>query len=470
MVLEGEKRKARTGRRRIVVASFGALILLLATTGSAFAQDTPPTVDELARGINTVWVLVTAFLVFFMQAGFALVEAGLTRSKNTVNILFKNLVDFLFATVAFWAIGYALMFGEGSPFFGLTGFFLSGSEGDKAGVPLLAFWLFQLVFAGTAATIVSGAMAERTKFKAYLVYSAIISLLIYPIFGHWVWGGGWLAELGFLDFAGSTVVHSVGGWAALVGAMILGPRIGKFNKDGSANTISGHSVALSTLGVFILWLGWFGFNPGSQLAAIGSNADVIALVAANTNIAAAAGGLAAMAAYWLRSGKPDLGMALNGVLGGLVAITAPCAFVSPFASVIIGVIGGLLIVVATPLLERFKIDDPVGAVPVHLINGIWGTLALGLFHTESGLFTTGQSSQIVAQVIGVVACGIWTALAAAVMFYAIKATVGLRVSPEEEIAGLDAEEHGSSAYPDLLLQPDAPGSQPAPAGVVAQAS
>jgi ammonium transporter, Amt family len=447
--LEGAKTKVRSGRRRVVVASVGALALLLVTTGSAFAQDTPPTVDELARGINTVWVLITAFLVFFMQAGFALVEAGFTRSKNTVNILFKNLVDFLFATVAFWAIGYALMFGEGSPFFGMTGFFLSGGEGDKAGVPLLAFWLFQLVFAGTAATIVSGAMAERTKFKAYLVYSAVISLLIYPIFGHWVWGGGWLAEMGFLDFAGSTVVHSVGGWAALVGAIILGPRIGKFNKDGSANTIAGHSVALGTLGVFILWLGWFGFNPGSQLAAIGSSADVISLVAANTNIAAAAGGLAAMAAFWIRSGKPDLGMTLNGVLGGLVAVTAPCAFISPLSAMIIGLIGGLLIVVAVPLLERFKIDDPVGAVPVHLVNGVWGTLALGLFHSESGLFTTGQSSQIIAQVIGVVACGIWTALTAAIMFYAIKATVGLRVSAEEEIAGLDIEEHGSSAYPDL---------------------
>jgi Amt family ammonium transporter len=443
--------------------------MLLLSTGSAFAQDTPPTVDELARGINTVWVLVTAFLVFFMQAGFALVEAGFTRSKNTVNILFKNLVDFLFATVAFWAIGYALMFGEGSPFFGMTGFFLAGTEGDKAGVPGLAFWLFQLVFAGTAATIVSGAMAERTKFKAYLIYSAVISLLIYPIFGHWVWGGGWLAEMGFLDFAGSTVVHSVGGWTALVGAMMLGPRIGKFNKDGSANVIPGHSAALGTLGVFILWLGWFGFNPGSQLAAIGSSADVISLVAANTNIAAAAGGLAAMFAYWMRSGKADLGMTLNGVLGGLVAITAPCAFVTPLASVIIGLIGGLLIVVAVPLLERLKIDDPVGAVPVHLVNGVWGTLALGLFHAESGLFTSGQTTQIIAQVIGVVACGVWTALTAAVMFYGIKAVVGLRVSAAEEEAGLDLEEHGSSAYPDLVPEA-ALASTPVTSGVAASAT
>jgi Amt family ammonium transporter len=445
-------------------------MLLLLTTGGAFAQSEDPTAAELARGINTVWVLVTAFLVFFMQAGFALVEAGFTRSKNTVNILMKNLVDFLVATVAFWAIGYALMFGEGSPFFGATGFFLGGAEGDKAGVPTLAFWLFQLVFAGTAATIVSGAMAERTKFKAYLIYSAVISLLIYPIFGHWVWGGGWLAELGFLDFAGSTVVHSVGGWVALVGAIVLGPRIGKYNPDGSVNVIPGHSAALGTLGVFILWLGWFGFNPGSQLAAIGSNADVISLVAANTNIAAAAGGIAAMAAYWLHAGKPDLGMTLNGVLGGLVAVTAPCAFITPLSAVIIGLIGGLLIVVAVPLLDRFKIDDPVGAVPVHLVNGVWGTLSLGLFHIESGLFTTGQTSQIVAQVIGVVACGVWTVLTAVVLFYAIKATVGLRVSAEEEIAGLDSLEHGSSAYPDLLPVPAPESPAPVASGVPAQAS
>jgi ammonium transporter, Amt family len=470
MSLKVARGRMPKGRGKVIGVSIGVLVLLLLSTGSAFAQDTPPTVDELARGINTVWVLVTAFLVFFMQAGFALVEAGFTRSKNTVNILFKNLMDFVVATIAFWAIGYALMFGEGSPFFGATGFFLSGAEGDKAGVPVLAFWLFQLVFAGTAATIVSGAMAERTRFKAYLIYSAVISLLIYPIFGHWAWGGGWLAELGFLDFAGSTVVHSIGGWAALVGAIILGPRIGKYGADGKVNAIPGHSAALGTLGVFILWLGWFGFNPGSQLAAVGGNADVIALVAANTNIAAAAGGLAAMVTYWLRSGKPDLGMALNGVLGGLVAITAPCAFVSPLAALIIGLVAGPLIVFSVPVLDRFKIDDPVGAVPVHLVNGVWGTLALGLFHTEAGLFTTGQASQIVAQIIGVVACGIWTAATAAVLFLAIKYTVGLRVSAAEEVAGLDLEEHGSNAYPDLLPELASGGAQTMPGGVAASAT
>jgi ammonium transporter, Amt family len=445
----------------LTLASVLALTLVL--SGTAFAQGDDPSAADLARSINTVWVLVTAFLVFFMQAGFALVEAGFTRSKNTTNILMKNLVDFIFATIAFWAIGYAFMFGTGTPFIGLSSFFTSGLEGDVAGVPILAFWLFQLVFAGTAATIVSGAMAERTRFKAYLIYSAVISGLIYPIFGHWVWGSGWLwtlgADLGFMpadgptgfrDFAGSTVVHSVGGWCALVGAWMLGPRLGRFNRDGSANVIAGHSMALGTLGVFILWLGWFGFNPGSQLAAVGSSADTIALVAANTNIAAAAGGLLTLALAWLRSGKPDLSSTLNGVLGGLVAITAPCAFVTPLTSVIIGAIGGALVVFGAVWLERAQIDDPVGAVPVHLINGIWGTLALGLFATDNGLFATGQVGQLIAQVVGVVACGIWSAGTAYVLFAFIKATAGLRVSAEEEIAGLDQGEHGTAAYPDLL--------------------
>ncbi len=448
---------------RWLVTLIGVIALTFALDGTAFAQGDDPTIAELARGINTVWVLITAFLVFFMQAGFALVEAGFTRSKNTTNILMKNLVDFIFATIAFWAIGYALMFGAGNAWIGLSGFFTSGLEDDVAGVPVLAFWLFQLVFAGTAATIVSGAMAERTRFKAYLIYSVVISALIYPIFGHWVWGGGWLWTLGtdlgfmpadgptgFRDFAGSTVVHSVGGWCALIGAWILGPRIGRFNLDGSANIIPGHSVALGTLGVFILWLGWFGFNPGSQLAAIGSSADVIALVAANTNIAAAAGGLVALALSWLRMGKPDLGFTLNGVLGGLVAITAPCAYVTPTASILIGLVGGVLVVLATGWLERAKIDDPVGAVPVHLVNGAWGTLALGLFATDNGLFATGQAGQLIAQVVGVAACGLWSAGTAFVLFTAIKATVGLRVRAEEEIAGLDLEEHGTSAYPEQL--------------------
>jgi Amt family ammonium transporter len=427
----------------------------------AFAQDGQP-VDEVLRGVNTVWVLVTACLVFFMQAGFAFVEAGLTRAKNTTNILFKNVIDFVFATLAFWGIGYAFMFGvDQGGLIGTSHFFVdpTGAE-DVAGLPIMAFWFFQLVFAGTAATIVSGAMAERTKFSAYLIYSFFISAIIYPIAGHWIWGGGWLSTIGsagftgganFRDFAGSTVVHSVGGWLALVGAIFLGPRIGRFGKDGKPNAIPGHSISLATLGVFILWLGWFGFNPGSQLAAHGPNADAIALVAVNTNIAAAGGAVAAMVLFWTIGKKPDLGMTLNGILGGLVAITAPCAFVTPASSIVIGAVGGVVVVYGTLLLEKLKIDDPVSAVPVHLLNGAWGTLAVGLFATDNGLFTTGQAGQLLAQAVGVLSVGAWCAVTGTALFAAIKALNGLRVSQAEEVEGLDMHEHGSLAYPDDVL-------------------
>jgi len=441
--------------RRVLVPA--AVVVALAAARPAFAQDAGPT-DELARGLNTVWVLVTAALVFFMQAGFAFVEAGLTRAKNTVNILFKNVMDFTFATLAFWAIGYAFMFGADlGGLIGTSGFLLDPSTaGDVAGLPVLAFWFFQLVFAGTAATIVSGAMAERTQFASYLVYSFLISAIIYPIAGHWIWGGGWLSTLGstsltggaaFRDFAGSTVVHSIGGWLALLGALFLGPRLGRFSKDGKPNNIPGHSISMVTLGVFILWLGWFGFNPGSQLAAVGSSADAIALVAANTNLAAAAGALVAMAVVWARSKKPDLAMTLNGALAGLVAITAPCAWVTPAASLIIGAVGGGVVVFGTLLLERLKIDDPVGAVPVHLMNGVWGTLAVGLFAADTGLLTTGQAGQLIAQLIGIVAVGAWCLVTGTAMFWAIKRVTGLRVSREEELRGLDIHEHGAEAYP-----------------------
>lgn len=429
---------------------------LLAFTSPALAQSPDPdAIGELTRGLNTLWVIITAALVFWMQAGFAFVEAGLTRSKNTTNILFKNLIDFLFASLAFWAFGYAFMFGaSASGFIGTTGFFVSGGE-DVAGLPILAFWFFQLVFAGTAATIVSGSMAERTKFSSYLIYSFFISAIIYPVSGHWIWGGGWLATLpfgaGFKDFAGSTVVHSVGGWLALIGAMALGPRIGRFTKDGKAVAIPGHSISLVVLGVFILWLGWFGFNPGSQLAINGGNADVVGLVAVNTNLAAAAGGLVAMTLTWLFvSKKPDLGTTLNGVLAGLVAITAPCAWVTPTVSIVIGAIGGVIVVYGALLLEKLKIDDPVSAVPVHLMNGVWGTLAVGIFATENGVtgLIAGNSSQFIAQLIGVLAVGAWSALMGVVLFYGLlKAVWGLRVSRQEEMKGLDVEEHGTEAYP-----------------------
>lgn len=436
-------------------------IALLVLAGPALAEDTPP-VDAALRGVNTVWVLVAAFLVFFMQAGFAFVEAGLTRAKNTVNILFKNVIDFVFATLAFWAIGYAFMFGaDAGGVIGLSGFLLDPTGvDDVAGLPVMAFWLFQLVFAGTAATIVSGAMAERTQFISYLIYSFVISAIIYPIAGHWIWGGGWLSTLGalgftggtnFRDFAGSTVVHSVGGWIALLGAFFLGPRLGRFGRDGAPRAIPGHSISLATLGVFILWLGWFGFNPGSQLAATGSNADAIALVAANTNIAAAAGALGALITAWIAARKPDLGQTLNGALAGLVAITAPCAWVTPAAAIIIGAIGGVLVVLGVFWLERAKVDDPVSAVPVHLLNGVWGTLAVGLFATDTGLFFTGHPGQLIAQLVGIGAVAVWCLAAGAVMFLGIKAAVGLRVSREEELKGLDHHEHGAEAYPGDVL-------------------
>jgi Amt family ammonium transporter len=437
------------------------VVVLLAAATPAFAADEDP-VANLGRGLNTVWVLIAAFLVFFMQAGFALVEAGMTRAKNTVNIFFKNTIDFVVATLAFWAIGYAFMFGtDAGGLIGTSGFALdpttAAGQEDVAGLPVMAFWFFQLVFAGTAATIVSGAMAERTRFIAYLCYSFLISAFIYPIAAHWIWGGGWLSTLGttttitggtsFRDFAGSTVVHSIGGWIALLGAIALGPRLGRFTKDGKAKAIPGHSIALVVLGVFILWFGWFGFNPGSQLAADGANADAIALVAANTNLAAAAGGLAAMLLAWFFIKKPDLGSTLNGVLAGLVAVTAPCAFISPVSAVIIGAVGGVIVVLGVMLLERVKVDDPVSAVPVHLMNGIWGTLAVGLFATDTGLLTTGQPGQLIAQVIGIVAVGTWCVATGGLMFFALKKTIGLRVSREEELAGLDYHEHGSAAYP-----------------------
>lgn len=444
-----------------------ALSLVLVKTTAAQEAVTVEQLEEALRGINTVWLLICAFLVFFMQAGFALVEAGSTRSKNVVNILMKNLMDFCFATVAFWAVGYGLMFGTGTEFIGLSHFFLTGAEESfVTGIPTLAFWLFQLVFAGTAATIVSGAMAERTKFKAYIVYSVFITLIIYPIFGKWTWGGGWLADLGFIDFAGSTIVHSVGGWAALVGAWLLGPRIGRFSKEGKPNTISGHSLPLVTLGGFILWIGWFGFNPGSQVLAHGSNADAISLIAANTNIAAAAGALTALVLTWMMNGKPDLSFAINGVLGGLVAITAPCAFVTPLASIIIGAVGGAVVVYGTLWLEKSKIDDPVGAVPVHLMSGIWGTLAVGLFHTTNGLFYSGSTAQLVAQLIGIAACGVWVGGTSFLLFSGIKATVGLRVSAEEEERGLDFDEHGQVGYPDINALPQpVPATAPVTSGV-----
>lgn len=452
------------------VAGLSALTLVLAFGGTAFAQEAGPSTEELAVAMNTFFLLISAALVFFMQAGFAMLTAGLTRSKNTTNILFKNLMDFVMCSIAFWAVGWGIAYGSSAyGFIGTDAFFL-GDVREAGKIPMLASWFFQVVFAGTAATIVAGAMAERTKFTAYLAYSFIISLFIYPVVVHWIWSGaGWLNSYtgnttdswGFTDFAGSTVVHSVGGWASLVGAMILGPRLGKYGPDGKPRSIPGHNMSLAALGVFILWLGWFGFNPGSQLAiASQSNAEAVALVAVTTNLAAAAGGLSALLVAWLRYGKPDLGQTLNGVLAGLVAITAGCAYVNPLSAIIIGAVGGPLVVLSAEWLDALKIDDPVGAVPVHLVNGIWGTIAVGLFATlpgntgTLGVFAGGGFALLIAQLVGVVAVGVWTVATAGVLFYLIKVTIGLRVSAEEEETGLDVGEHGGVAYPDFLPTPE----------------
>lgn len=403
----------------------------------------------LKTGVDTLWVLLSAFLVFFMQAGFGMVEAGFIRAKNVCNILTKNFLDFCMASLGFFIFGYAIMFGPGNRFMGLKGWFLIGAK-SGAGVPLAAFWLFQAAFCGAAATIVAGGMAERMRFQAYLIYSFIISAFIYPIIGHWIWGGGWLSRLGFTDFAGSTVVHAVGGFAALIGTILIGPRLGKYNRDGSANVIAGHSIPLASLGVFILWFGWFGFNPGSTLAV--DNGSLIAKIAMNTNLAAAAGGITAMFAVWRIFGKPDLSMAMNGALAGLVAITASCAFVSSIDSIIIGSIGGLLVILAVILLDKLQIDDPVGAFPVHGINGIWGTLAVGLFGRadagliNNGLFYGGGFKLFSIQLLGLLSAVLFVLICMGLLFKFIDKSIGLRVSRDEELKGLDIGEHGMESY------------------------
>ncbi len=400
---------------------------------------------------DTLWVLLAAFLVFFMQAGFAMVESGFTRAKNAVNILMKNLLDFSMGSIAYWAIGFAIMFGTGSAFMGLSGWFVPADSTafaslEWSSVPTHAAWLFQLVFAATAATIVSGAMAERTQFKSYLIYSVFITGIIYPIVGHWIWGGGWLSDFGMSDFAGSTVVHSTGGWLALTGAVVLGPRAGKYDSDGNPRPIAGHNLPLAALGVFILWLGWFGFNPGSQM---GADAAEISGIAVTTNLAAAAGAITAMITAWIFLGKPDAGMSLNGALAGLVAITAGCASVSPISAAIIGALGGIVVVLSVLLFEKLRIDDPVGAISVHGTCGALGTILLGFFDSSNGVFFGGGFGLLWAQIVGVVAVLVWCLVTGFILFYGIKAVTGLRVSEEEEQTGLDYEEHGASAYPDF---------------------
>jgi Amt family ammonium transporter len=462
------------------------MIGLLGLAGLGFAEEAPvaPAVTEPAaaaaapapgpdaNGANTlksnpeapvdyVWILVCGFLVMFMQAGFAMVETGFCRAKNATNLMAKNLLDFVIGSLGFFVIGYTILKGSDvSGLFGTGPLFLRGAQYD-VGKYLDFFW--QLVFCATAATIVSGAVAERLKFSSYLIYSVVISLFVYPIFGHWVWGGGWLSKLpfgmGHLDFAGSGVVHTVGGMFALGAAIVLGPRFGKFTKDGKANAIPGHSITLAALGVFILWFGWFGFNPGSTFNAHHLRISVIAV---NTSLAAAAGGFSALMFVFVKTKKYDVGMALNGVLAGLVAVTAPCAWIEAWAAVVIGLIAGILVVVSVFTVERLHIDDPVGAVSVHGVNGIWGLISVGIFADgtygnystdapfATGLLYGGGSGQLMSQIIGAGAAAVWAFACGYILFRIMDSVAGIRVSPQEELKGLDVYEHGGAAYPDFI--------------------
>lgn len=415
-------------------------------------------ITALASAMDVGWTLIAAALVFFMQAGFAMVETGFTRAKNAGNIIMKNLMDFSLGTPIFWLVGFGIMFGTMNGFFGGLDFLADGVVGEGYNWTTL---IFQTVFCATAATIVSGSMAERTKFSAYCIYSMVISAVVYPISGHWIWGGGWLSELGFHDFAGSTAVHMVGGVAALIGAAILGPRIGKYTKDGKARAIPGHSLTLGALGVFILWFCWFGFNGGSTVALSGGMDEVAARVFVTTNMAAAVATVTVMCITWIRYKKPDVSMTLNGSLAGLVAITAGCDTVTPFGAAIIGIIAGFVVVFGIEFVDqKLKVDDPVGAVGVHGLCGATGTLMVGLFgyyaygSTEVapvGLFYGGGVHALGVQALGMVAVIAWVAVTMTIVFQIIKHTIGLRVTEAEEIMGLDKPEHGlSSAYADFM--------------------
>jgi len=401
--------------------------------------------------LDTLWVLIASSMVFMMHLGFASIEAGFTRSKNTVSIIMKNLSTVFVGSLMFFLIGFSLAFSGDGAFVGTLD--LVAIRGVGAGVwdgltiPGIVFFLFQMMFAATAATIVSGAVAERIKFSAYLLISAVLIAFIYPVVAHWVWGGGWLADRGFIDFAGSTVVHSVGGWAALATAFVLGPRIGKYDSNGKPQAIAGHNIGLATVGLFILWFGWFGFNAGSELAVD----DAVGIIASNTFLAAIMGGLATMFVTWKKSGKPDAGMTMNGVLAGLVAITAPCAVVSPHWSLVIGAVGGVIVVVAVDLVELvLKIDDPVGAISVHGVNGLWGTLAVGLFASGEGLFTSGKVGLLGIQALGAGVTFISVVVLCFLLATAVKATIGIRVPEAIEVRGLDTTEFGADAYPDFI--------------------
>lgn len=449
--------------RKILIPLFLLLFPLITTAQTSVPEEVSNAdkIAELSTGLNTVWMLLAAMLVFFMQPGFALVEAGFTRSKNTANILMKNLVDFMVGSILFWFIGFGLMFGVGDVFGTPHLFDLDAMDNIiQNGLPIEGFLIFQTVFCATSATIVSGAMAERTKFSMYLAYTIAISVLIYPVSGHWTWGGGWLSNANpdsfmmsvfgytFHDFAGSTVVHSVGGWIALVGAAILGPRLGKYGKDGKSKAIPGHNLTLACLGVFILWFGWFGFNPGSQLAAAGyGDQTAISHVFLTTNLAACTGGFLALIVSWIKYGKPSLSLTLNGILAGLVGVTAGCDLVSPMGAALIGAICGTVMIFAVEFIEhRLKIDDPVGASSVHGVCGSLGTILTGLFAVEGGTFYGGGFGFLGAQIFGVIIVGGWAALMGYIIFKVLDKVHGLRVPARIEEEGLDIYEHGESAY------------------------
>lgn len=432
--------------RRLVT---GAVVLTAALAPTfAYAEE----VEYLTQSnANILWTLIAACLVMLMQAGFGCVEAGFTRAKSAGNIMMKNFLDFSVGSVIFFLFGFALMFGlDAGGFIGTSGYGLTG-VGESDMMWTYTFWFFQSVFAATAATIVSGGMAERTKFSSYIIVSIVVTGVIYPISGHWAWGSlwlgddgaGWLEGLGFCDFAGSSVVHSVGGWIALAGAMVLGPRIGKYTEDGKAKAIPGHNIPLAGLGVFILWFGWFGFNPGSTTTAD----NTIGLIAMNTSLAAAAGVLGAMVVSWFRYGKPDISMTFNGALAGLVGITAGCATVTPSSSMVIGLVAGVLVVLSIEFIDKvLKIDDPVGASSVHGVCGAWGTIACGLFNADGGLFFGGGATQLGVQLLGVGTFFVWAFGGGFILMTAVKALFGLRAEKDEELKGLDIAEHGSESY------------------------
>ena len=443
-------------RRRGTKIAIGlglALSIAALMANPAAAQEEDP-VALIQANLDNIFILISAIFVIFMQAGFALVEAGMTRAKSVSNIMMKNLIDFTIGVLAFAAVGFAFAFGSGNSFIGTSGWFIGSDIAEnylgESSLSIATFFIFQVAFAATTATIVSGAMAERTKFISYCVYSFIISAIIYPIVVHWTWGGGWLAEQGYHDFAGSGIVHMVGGVASIVGAAFLGPRIGKYGPDGKPRAIPGHSIPFAFVGGFILLVGWFGFNPGSELAAD----SAVTPVAVTTVLAAAAGANVSLIVTWLKNGKPDPSMTINGLLAGLVGITAGCGVVSNWSAVIIGAISGAIVVFSVEFFDRVKVDDPVGASSVHGVCGAFGALAVGLFAakdnglTDPGLFFGGGVDQLWPQFLGVISIAAYTAVATAIMFAGIKYTVGLRVSAQEELEGLDVHEHGYAGYGD----------------------